>query len=125
MTRLILLYADFATLGFPALTNLQSLYLIMGPPDLSTLLTFISNLLWNLPSVHMESITLKFLPIYDTTKKSVKKPSKRPPALPLLKKLHIAFNFESDVDYSWVAGLLKEQFANYCERGILQVKVDE
>ena len=73
----------------------------------------------------MESITLKFLPIYDTTKKSVKKPSKRPPALPLLKKLHIAFNFESDVDHSWVAVLLKKQFANYCERGIFQVKVDE
>lgn len=124
MTCLILLYADFATLGFPALTNLQSLHLIMGPPDLSTLFTFISNLLWNLPSVHMESITLKFLPIYDTAKKSLIKPSKRPPALPLLKKLHIAFNFESDVDYGWITGLLKKHFAKYCERGILEVKID-
>lgn len=96
----------------------------MGPPDLSTLLVFISDLLWNLPSVCMESITFKFLPIYDTEKKSVIKPSKAPPILPLLKKLHIIFNFDSNVDYSWVTGLFKEQFLGYYERGVLQVKVE-
>ena len=95
----------------------------MSPPDLSHLLTFVTKLLWNLPSVHMESITLKFLPIYDTTKKSVTKPSKPPPTLPLLKKLEIAFNFESEVDYGWVIGLLKKQFSGYHGRGILQAKV--
>ena len=118
------LYPDFAILGIPALTNLQSLHLIMGPPDLSTLLTFISDLLWNLPSDHMESITLKFLPIYDTAEKSVIIPSKPLPALPYLKKLHLLFNFDSNVDHRWVTGLLKEHFVSYCKRGVLQIKVD-
>jgi hypothetical protein len=72
----------------------------------------------------MESITLKFLPINDTAEKSVIKPSKPPPALPLLKKLHILFNFDSSVDHGWVTGLLKGQFVRYCKRGILQVKID-
>jgi hypothetical protein len=97
----------------------------MSPPDLSNLLTFITNLLWNLPSEHMESITLKILPIYDTIKKSVTKPSKPPPALPLLKRLEIAFNFESEVDHGWVIGLLKKQFSRYCKRGILLLKSDQ
>ena len=118
-------YPDFAALGLPVLTNLKSLHFIMSPPDLSNLLTFITHLLWNLPSVHMESVTLKFLPIYDTTKKSVIKPSKSPPTLPLLKKLEIAFNFESEVDYGWVLGLLKKQFSKYEKRGILLLKSNQ
>jgi hypothetical protein len=72
----------------------------------------------------MESITLKFLPIYDTAPNSVVKPSKPPPALPLLKKLDIAFNFEREGNHGWIAGLLKKQFLTYCKRGILQVKVE-
>ena len=63
------------------------------------LLTFISNLLWNLSSDHVECITLKFHPIYDT------------------EKLEMAFNFGSDVGQGWVAELLKEQFFGLLRAG--------
>ena len=69
----------------------------------------------------MKSITLKFLPIYDTAPISVENhPSLRQLFL-FWKKLEIAFNFSSDVDQGWV----KEQFLAYCEQGIMRHKVEE
>jgi hypothetical protein len=69
----------------------------------------------------MESVTFKFLPIFDTSKVSVVKPSRPPPPLPHLKKLGVAFNFDTVVDHRWIRAVLQTQFSKYHGRGILAI----
>jgi hypothetical protein len=108
-------------LGLSSLVNLRTLHLVIAPRDLTLILTFVLDLLWNLPSIHIEEIILKFLPLNDTTRESVVKPpqSKTPPLLPVLKQLEITADPDTDGDHSWVPEMIRKQFSAYHERGIL------
>jgi hypothetical protein len=111
------------SLGLPTLTNLRSLSFVFFPRDLTLLCTFITDLLWNLPSIQIEKLSLKFLPLYDTVKANVVKPSETAPDLPLLKEFRIDFDFDSSLsrNYDWVGEMLMAQFLTYHERGILVI----
>ena len=115
------LYAVIPSIGLHTLVNLRSLHLIILPLDLVMINMFITDLLWNLPSIHLEAITLKFLPIFDTVERCVVNPLKPPPRLPQLKKLHISFNFDNLEQHSWVGEMLRRQFSLYNKRGVLMI----